>query len=165
MQILDYVILGIVGVGALVGLFQKFCKSLFGLFGIAVVGIGTAYLARFPMKWFGFISSTSWRGAVAIAVTLIVVSVVYGVVAHFLQKPFLKKKFPSILSRILGMLVVIVCVYAVISVAISLVNAPIGIMVKLHDKLGTQLTDSWIINHVYKHNFFGDWLVKLFVGK
>lgn len=165
MQILDYVIIGIVALGAIIGFFKKFCKSLFGLIGIAVVGIGAAYLARFPMKWFGFISSTSWRGCIAIVATAIVVSAVYGIVAHFLKKPFLKMKFPSILSRIFGMLVAVVCVYAVVSVAITLINTPVGIMVKLHNMLGKQLTNSWIINHVYKHNFFGDWLVELFLGK
>ncbi|MCM1289118.1 MAG: CvpA family protein [Corallococcus sp.] len=164
MQISDYVIIGIVVIGALIGFFKKFCKSLFDLIGIAAVTIGTAYLSRFPMQWFGFISSVAWRACAALAATLIVVSVVYAVVAHFLKKPFLKIKFPSVISRIFGMLIGIVSVYAVIAVVVTvLLNVDISLVVKVRELLGNQLTDSWIINNVYANNFFGDWLLKLFV--
>lgn len=165
MQILDYVIIGILCIGAIVGLCRKLCRTLFDLIGIVVVGIGTAYLSRFPMKWFGFISSTTWRAFAALAVTLIVVSVVYAVVAHFVKKPILKKNFPSVVSRLLGMVLSVVCVYLVMSVTISiLLNANVSLVAKLRDMLGAQLTDSWIVNKVYGNNFFGDWLLKVFLG-
>lgn len=165
MQIFDYVIIGVLCIGAIVGLCRKLCKTLFDLVGIVVVGIGTAYLSRFPMKWFGFISSTTWRACAALAVTLIVVAVVYAVVAHFVKKPFLKMKFPSVLSRLLGMVLGAVCVYAIMSVTVSiLLNANVSLVVKLRDMLGNQLADSWIVNKVYGNNFFGDWLLKVFIG-
>lgn len=165
MQIIDYVIIGMVAIGAIVGLCRKLCKMLFDLIGIILVGIGTAYLSRFPYRWFGFIESTTWRACAALAATLIVFSVVCGVVAYFLKKPFLKKQFPSILSRLLGMVLGAVCIYAVVSVLISvLLNANVSFVAQLREMLGTQLADSWIVNHVYANNFFGDWLVEAFVG-
>jgi len=162
---MDYVIIGLAAIGAIVGFCKKTCKTLFDLVGFVVVGIGSAYLSRFPYKWFGFISSATWRACAALAATVIVVSLVYAVVAHFIKKPFLKMKMPSLLSRLLGMALGVVCVYVLVSVLLSvLLNANVSFVVKLREMLGTQLTDSWIVNRVYANNFFCDWLVKLFVG-
>ena len=89
MQIIDYVIIAIAVIGLIVGLIRGFISQLLALLGIVAVAVGTSYLFKYPQQWFsGLIANEKVCTIVAIVLTVIVLAIIYGIIAHFFKKPF-----------------------------------------------------------------------------
>ena len=143
MQIIDYVILGI----AVIGL-------------IVAVAVGTSYLFKFPMQWLsGVIPDEKILSIVCIVITAIVLAIIYGVIAHFVKKPFKHFKLLKAVDKILGAALSVAVVYALVAIFVeALTRTDIEFMAKLQELLAPQTENSWIINNVYANNFFGKWI-------
>ena len=166
MVILDYVILASIIAGLIWGIWKGFFQQIFALLGIVVVGWGTSALAPFPTKWLsGVITSDFWCGLVAMLLTGLVLSAIYGIIAKIISKQINKIKFLGWLNRLLGALLSIAVVYVIYAAVIATVlNVPFGFFAKLQ----THFSNSWFVNHIYGgvesgKNFFGNWLVKTFM--
>lgn len=160
LQIIDYVILGIILVGFIIGLVKGFIKQLLNLIGVVGVVVGTAYLFVFPKQWLsGLIANETVVTIVAIVATLVVLGTVYGIVAHFIKKAFKSVKVMKVIDRIFGMLTGVAVAYAVVAVVIAVLQT--DLMPTLKGLLADQIENSLIINTVYSNNFFGDWVCNL----
>lgn len=160
MQIIDYVILGIAVIGLIVGLIRGFISQLLALLGIVAVAVGTSYLFKFPMQWLsGVISDEKILSIVCIVITAIVLAIVYGVIAHFVKKPFKHFKLLKAVDKILGAALSVAVVYALVAIFVeALTRTDIEFMAKVNEWLAPQTENSWIINNVYANNFFGKWI-------
>lgn len=163
MQVLDYIILGGFAIGMIIGLVKGLWSQLFNFVGVFVVSIGTGYLYQYPMQWFSkWITDPTVLSIVALIATFIVLSIVYGIISHLLKKLFTSIKVLKVLDKLFGMLLGIGIAYSVFAIAISFIdNSTFNLIVMLKEKLGTQWTESWVINNIYANNFFGDWLLQL----
>ena len=168
MVILDYVILACLAVGLILGLWKGLFRQVFAIAGIFIIGLLTSVLSPYPDKWFaGVIKSNMVRHIVAIVLTLAVVAAIYGVIIRFLSK--LINKIPIIgwLNRILGAVFSIAAVYMIFAVLIAIVLRVTGGFIV---KWQPHFLKSWFVRHVYGgtdtgKNFFGNWLVNMFVNK
>lgn len=160
MQIIDYVILGIAVIGLIVGLIRGFISQLLALLGIVAVAVGTSYLFKFPMQWLsGVIPDEKILSIVCIVITAIVLAIIYGVIAHFVKKPFKHFKLLKAVDKILGAALSVAVVYALVAIFVeALTRTDIEFMAKLQELLAPQTENSWIINNVYANNFFGKWI-------
>lgn len=160
MQIIDYVILGIAAIGLIVGLIRGFIGQLLALLGIVAVAVGTSYLFRFPMQWLsGVIPDEKVLSIVCIVLTAIVLAIVYGVIAHFVKKPFKHFKLLKAVDKILGGVLSVAVVYALVAIFVeALQRTDIEFMAKISELLAPQTENSVIINSVYSNNFFGKWI-------
>ena len=163
MQVLDYIILACFAIGLIVGLVKGLWSQLFGFLGIFVVSIGTGYLYQYPMEWFASgITNPTALAVVSFLVTAIVLIIVYSIISHLLKKLFTAINVLKVLDKLLGMILGIGIVYSIFAIAISFINnSTANIIVTLREQLGTQWTESWVINNIYANNFFGDWLLEL----
>lgn len=160
MQIIDYVILGIAVVGLIIGLVRGFISQLLTLLGIVAVAVGTSYLFRFPMQWLsGVIPNEKILSIVCIVVTAIVLAIIYGVIAHFVKKPFKHFKLLKAVDKILGGVLSVAIVYALVAIFVEALQRPdIEFMAKISEWLAPQTENSVIIHSVYSNNFFGKWI-------
>ena len=168
MVILDYVIIVFLVGSIIIGFVKGLFKQIFALLGIVLIGIGTSALSPYPNKWLaGVIESDLWRGIVAMLITFAVLSLIYGLVTKLISKGINKIPVIGWLNRLLGAVFAIGVAYLALAVVIALVlNIPFGFM----DKVQDHFAKSWFVNHVYGglesgKNFFGNWLVKLFMNQ
>jgi len=169
MVVLDYVILGCLALGLILGTWKGFLGQIFAIAGIFLVGLGTSVLSPYPDKWLaGVISSDTIRHLVSILVTFAVLAIVYAILTKLLSK--LVNKIPILgwLNRLLGALFSVAVVYMVFGVIVAIVlRATQGFVADLQP----HFVNSWFVNHIYgglenpDRNFFGNWLVNLFVEK
>lgn len=160
MQIIDYVIIAIAAIGLIIGLIRGFMGQLLALLGILAVAVGTSYLFRFPMQWLsGVISNEKVLSIVCIVVTAIVLAIIYGVIAHFVKKPFKHFKVLKVVDKILGGVLSVAVVYALLAIFVeAMQRSDIEFMAKISELLAPQTENSVIINTVYANNFFGKWI-------
>lgn len=168
MVILDYVILGCLVLGLILGTWKGFIGQIFAIAGIFLVGLGTSLLSPYPDKWLaGVIASDTIRHLVAIVITFVVLGIVYALLTKLLSK--LVNKIPVLgwLNRLLGAIFSVVVVYMVFGVVVAIVlRATKGFIADMQ----THFLNSWFVNNIYggldfDKNFFGNWLVNLFVEK
>ncbi|MDE7454492.1 MAG: CvpA family protein [Clostridia bacterium] len=161
MQIIDYVIIAIAVIALIIGLIRGLISQVMVLLGIVAVAVGTSYLFRFPMQWLsGVITNEKVCGIVAIIVTVIVLSLIYGVIAHFVKKPFKSIKVLKAVDKILGAVLGLAVAYSLVAIFVAaLTRTDIEIFAKLSTALQNQTENSAIINSVYSNNFFGNWIL------
>lgn len=160
MQIIDYVFIAMAAIGLIIGLVRGFIEQLLALLGIVAVAVGTSYLFKYPEQWFsGVITNQKALSIVAIVVTLIALSIVYGIIAWLVKKPFKSFKKMKAVDKLLGGVVGVVVVYALLALFVeALTRTDIEFMAKLSEMLATQTENSVIIKTVYSNNFFGRWI-------
>lgn len=160
MQIIDYIIIGIAVVALIIGLIRGFIGQLLALLGIVAIAVGTSYLFKYPQGWIAsFISNEKIASIVAIVLTAIVLSIVYGVIAHFVKKPFKSIKVIKAVDKLLGGVLGVAVVYAVFALLIEALNRPdIEFLAKINEWIAPRLENSAIIKTVYSNNFFGKWI-------
>lgn len=160
MQIIDYVIIAIAAIGLIVGLVRGFIGQLLALLGIVAVSVGTSYLFKFPMQWLGnVIPDKKVLSIVSIVITAIVLAIIYGVIAHFVKKPFKSIKVIKAIDKLFGGVLGVAVVYALIAIFVeALTRTDIEFLAKLNELLAPQTENSVIINTVYSNNFFGEWI-------
>ncbi len=169
MGILDYIILGSLLIAIGIGAWKGFLGQVLAIAGIFIIGLGTSLLSYLPEKWLsGVIKSDSVRSLVAMIITAVVLSLVYGLITIIVKKVINKVPVLGKLNRILGAVVSLVVVYMIFSILVSLVLRTSDNFLK---DLKPMFKDSWIIKNVYggvdhpERNFFGNWLLKLLQNK
>lgn len=163
MQVLDYIIIAIVAIGLIIGLIKGLIKQLLSLLGVVSVTVGTAYLFQFPKQWLsGVIPDETWLSVAAIAITLIVLSATYALLAYFINKAFKSVKIIKVIDRIFGMIVGIVIAYALVAIIIALfTETSSDFMPHIHPFFTEQINNSVIVKAVYSNNVFGKWIMDI----
>lgn len=168
MVVLDYVILGCLVAGIVLGIWKGFFGQIFAIAGVFLVGLCTSVLSPYPDAWLaGAIESETIRHLVAILITFAVLSVIYGLLTKLLTKLINKVSILGWLNRLLGAIFSVAVVYMVFGVLTAIVlRATQGFVADWQ----THFLDSWIVKNIYggldyDKNFFGNWLVNLFVDK
>ena len=160
MQIIDYVIIAIAVVALIIGLVKGFIGQLLTLLGIVAVAVGTSYLFKFPMQWLsGVIPHEKALSIVCIILTALALAVIYGVIAHFVKKPFKSIKMIKAIDKLLGGVLAVAVVYALFAIFIeALTRTDIEFMAKVNELVAPRMENSVIVNTVYSNNFFGKWI-------
>lgn len=100
--IFDFIIIGLIGLSALVGLFRGFFRELFSLIVWFVALLGALKLAQHVMHLFsGFITSEKLQYAVAVIALFFIIWVVGSIVASLLSRA-LRSVGLGLLDRLLG---------------------------------------------------------------
>lgn len=160
MQVIDYVIIAIAVIGLIIGLVRGFIDQLLALLGIVAIAVGTSYLFTFPQQWLaGVIPNEKIASIVAIVLTVIVLAIVYGVITHFVKKPFKSIKLIKSIDKILGGVLSVAVVYALFAIFIEALARPdIEFLAKINEMVSPHIENSVIVNTVYSNNFFGKWI-------
>ncbi len=168
MVIFDYIILVCLVLGLVVGIWRGFIGQLFAIAGIFLIGLGTSGLSPYPDKWLsGAIQSDTIRHLVAILITFVVLSIVYAIVTKLISKLINKIPIFGWLNRLLGAIFSIAVVYMVCGVIVAIVlRSTQGFLADLQP----HFLNSWFVNNIYggldyDKNFFGNWLVNMFIDK
>ena len=161
MNVLDYIILALLAVSMIIGFVKGFIKQVLTVAGIIVVALLTATVSPWVQSWFtGVIESEGTRAAVAMFATVILLAVGYGVLAWLVTKLLKRIRIIKVLDRVLGGVMGIAVVYLVFAVVFALfTQTGEGFLPKLKEWLGESIQNSWFNNHIYNHNFFGDWVI------
>ena len=162
MNILDYIILGLLAVSLVIGLIKGFIKQLLTILGVFVVATVTATVAPYVQSWFtSFIPNDNARTIVAMIVSALIVIIVYSIVALLLRAILTKIKILKVIDVILGGLTGIAVVYMIFAVVFALLlSTGENFLVATKGALGETFQNSWFGTHIYSNNFFGDWIIK-----
>ena len=161
MNVLDYVILGILAISMIIGFVKGLIKQLLTFGGIIVVALLTATVSPIVQSWLvGVIESDGTRAAVAMFATVILLAVVYGVVAWLLGKLLKKIRLIKVLDKVLGGVMGIAVVYFTFAVIFALfTQTGEGFLPTLKSWLGESIETSWFNANIYNNNFFGNWVI------
>lgn len=171
MTILDYIYLGLLALGLILGLVRGFLKIAFALVGVVVVSIATSYLSPCVDQWLvSVIATEGTRAIVAMVATFLVLAIVYGIITKLISKLINKISILGWINRLLGAVVGVAIVYLVFSLLSSLIlGSSEGMLVGLKNLLQPSFESSWIITNIYggmenpEKNFFGKWLIENFI--
>ena len=161
MNVLDYIVLILAAACVVVGVFKGIIKQVFTIVGIIFVATLTATVTPYVQSW---LTSTSLddnqRAVVAMIASVVLLAVVYAVVAMLIQKLLKKLKILKAVDSILGAVLGFAVVYLACAVIFALFNnTPDDFMPLLKSSVGDVFSDSWIAQHVYAKNPFGEWVV------
>ena len=163
MNVLDYVVLGALVLSMVMGFWKGFIKQLLTLVGIVVVALLTATVTPYMQNWLsGIIAAEGTRAAVAMFASVILLSVVYGILARLLGKLLTKLHILKVLDKILGGVMGIVVVYLVFAVIFAVFTGTgEEFLPMLKGLLGENLQTSWFATKIYSSeaNFFGNWVI------
>ena len=161
MNILDYIVL-ILAAGCVVfGVFKGIIKQVLTIIGIIFVATLTATVAPYVQSWFANTSlDENSRTVVAMIATVVLLAAVYAVAAVLLQKLFKKHDIVKIVDSLLGAVLGFAVVYLTFAVIFALFNnTPDDFMPLLKSWAGSTFRDSWMAQHIYRKNPFGNWVV------
>ena len=161
MNYIDYIFIAIAVVGLVVGLWKGLIKQVLGIVGVIVVAALTATVEPYVQNWLVNTSmSEGTRNVVAMLGAVVLLSVAYSLLALLIGKLLKKVKIINALDRILGAVVGVATVYFVFAVVFALfTNTGDSFLPLLKSKLGDSITNSWVVTHIYKNNFFGKWII------
>ena len=164
MNIIDYVILGLLAISMIVGFFKGLLKQLLTVAGIIVVAMLTATVSPYVQNWFvNVIESDSVRTIVAMIATVILLAVVYGILAWLLGKLLKKIRFIKVLDKILGGVMGIAIVYLIFAVVYAIFNQTSAEFMQSikQSGFGEKVYSSWFNTNIYggDSNFFGNWII------
>lgn len=163
MNVIDYVILGILVVSMIIGFVKGLLTQLLTVAGIIVVALLTATVSPFVQSWLvNVIAEEGVRAAVAMFATVILLSAAYGVVAWLIGRLLKKIKVIKTLDVIFGGVMGIAVVYLVFAVIFALfTQTSETFLSSLKGLIGDKLETSWFGTHIYSgdKNFFGTWVI------
>ena len=164
MNVIDYVIFGILAISMIIGFFKGLLKQLLTFGGIIVVALLTATVSPFVQNWLsGVIEAEGTRAAVAMFATVVLLAVVYGVLAWLIGKLLKKIKIIKALDKILGGVMAIAVVYFTFAVIFGLFTMTgEGFLPTLKGWIGDAINNSWFGQKIYSvdANFFGKWVIE-----
>ena len=162
MNVLDYIILATVAAGLIFGIIKGFLKLLFSAIGVLVVTVGSGALSPVVQGWFEkAIENVNTRALVSMIISAVGILLVYVIVAHIIIKLITKNKAINVVNRLFGGLIGVVIVYLIWSVVVALfMSTSQEFMPKIKVTIGAEFYDSWIVAHIYKNNFFGNWVIR-----
>ena len=161
MNVLDYIVLLLVVVSTVNGIFKGFIKQTLTIIGVFVVTMLTATIAPYVQSWFvNVIQDENTRTLVAMLASVVLLIIVYTIIALILQRLLKKVKIIGFLDRILGGLIGFGVIYFIFAVIYALMlDTGESFMPHIKSWIGDSFQNSWIGNHIYGNNFFGDWII------
>ncbi|MCM1395852.1 MAG: CvpA family protein [Corallococcus sp.] len=161
MNILDYIIIAAFVLSLVLGALKGLLKQIFAIAGFFIVVFGSAALAPYVQNWFsGLLDNESTRMLIAMILSAVLLGVATAVVSLLVRKIATRNKTVGVLNRILGGAVSLVIAYFAVSVVIELVlHTGEGFLPATKAAVGSAFEESWIVNHLYKTNFFGRLIV------
>ncbi len=158
---IDIFFLIVMALCVVMGFFKGIIKQVLTILGVIAVASLTAVVAPYVQGWLeGAIGDENLRNALAMIVAALLIAVVYGVVAMLVARLLRNIHVVGVLDRLLGAVMGFVVVYLVFAVLFALVkDTGEGFLPLTKKLLGDGFANSWVGNHIYKHNFFGDWIV------
>ena len=167
MNVLDYVFLALVAVAFILGLFKGLIRQILTIVGVILVAALTATVEPYVQSWFVNTSmDEGTRNVVAMIATVILLTVAYALLALLITKLLKKVKIIGALDRILGGVLGLAVVYLVFAVIFALIlNTEDGFLPLIKSFAGEAFQTSWIGEHIYGNNFFGDWIINGIAGK
>ena len=161
MNVLDYIYIALVVLAFLVGFWKGFIKQVLAVVGVIVVAMLTATVEPYVQNWFVNTSlSEGARNVVAMIATVVLLSVGYAFLALLIRKLLKSVKIISIIDRILGAVFGVAVVYFVFALVFGLfTNTSDNFLSHVKNAVGDYVKNSWVVTHIYKNNFFGDWVI------
>jgi|GEM_PF-4230512 len=157
MNVFDWIVIGISIIALISGLRKGAIKQALGIVGIFVVAIGARYLSPLMQEWLiDLLDSAQLASAISFIASMAVIGIVYGILGGIITKLVNNIPFVGKLNRILGAVIAVAGVYFGVSLIISVLQV-IG---SSGEKPMTFITESWVVNNIYKNNFFGDWVME-----
>lgn len=162
MNILDWIIIGAFAVALIIGVLKGILKQIFSIAGFFIVIFCTSLLAPYVQSWFaGVIESENTRMIIAMILSAVILIAGTAILSFVLRKILTRSKTIGAINRILGGVVAVVITYLAISVAVELIlNTSDQLFVKLKEAVAPSFRESWIVNNLYKNNFFGRFVVE-----
>lgn len=160
MTIVDWIIIGIAGIGLIIGLCKGFLNQVVSLVGFAAVVVGTVYLFQYPYKWFeALIANEQIRKIVAIAATFLTLAVACGVIGSAVLKAFKNVKFLKGIDVLLGGALSLALVYSIVAILVAMMTRTSEeFLPQVKNFLQPHFQNSWIVANIYKENFVGNWV-------
>lgn len=160
MNVLDWIFVAALAAGLLLGLIKGFLKPLFSAIGIVVIAYGTSLLTPVVAGWTAKAEmSDSIRSLVALVITVVLLTVIWGIASFALRKAITRGKTLGIVNRVIGAALGVVIVYLAFAVIIACVSGPMGDIAGLNEKYGADVSASWIAQNLYAKNPFGNLVV------
>lgn len=163
MNVFDWIFIGALGLGFVLGLIKGFLKPLLSAIGFIVVAFGSSLLAPTIQGWMmGISMNDDLRPLLAIVLAFVGLSVIWLLVSFVLRKIITSRKGVGAINRVIGAALGLVIVYLVFAVIVAFIVGPLGgLMPFITDKLGPEVQASWIRTHIYtdEGNFFGNWII------
>lgn len=163
MNVFDWIFIAVLAAGLVLGFIKGFLKPLFSAIGFIVIAFGASALSPVVQGWMmGIQMNDDLRPLLAIAISVIGLTVVWVIISLILRKIITARKGIGIINRIIGLFLGLLIVYLVFAVIVAFIVGPLGgLMPFITDKLGPEVEASWIRNHIYTDsgNFFGNWVI------
>ena len=164
LSLFDYIVIGLAIFLLIRGIFKGFLEQLFGVVGVTVITMATAKLYAYPMKWMEkLVANESTRQVVALIATGALLFLLYKLITRLIVKLITKNKTLGFANRLIGGLLGVAIIYAAMAVVVAVLTSESDIILfkALKEMFAGLLDDSWIVAHVYKNNFFGDWIINM----
>ena len=161
MNILDYVIIAIFAISAIIGFIKGFIKQMLTIVGVIVVATLTATVQPYVQSWLvNVIASDGTRAIVSMIAAAILLIVAYTILALIIRRLLKKVKIIKVVDKLLGGLIGLAVPYFIFAVVIALlVDTGENFLPTIKGWLNDSLQSSWIVTKVYANNFFGDWII------
>ena len=161
MNVLDFIVLALFVASTINGLFKGFIKQTLTIVGVLVVAMLTATVTPLVQSWLvNVIDNENTRTLVAMVASVVLLIVAYTILALIVRRLLRKVKIIKLLDKILGGLVGFGVMYFIFAVVYALMlNTADSFMPTIKGWVGDSFETSWIGNHIYSNNFFGDWVI------
>ena len=161
MNVLDYVILGVIAVCLIIGLVKGLLQQILALVSIFAIVTLTATVTPYVDSWLvKLIPADGTRSLVAMIASVILLAIVCGLIAGLIGKALKKVKVLKTLDRILGGVLGVAIAYMVFAVVFALLmDTGEEFMASIKGMVSDYLDGSWFVANIYKNNFFGDWVI------
>lgn len=161
MNILDYIVLAVIVGAVVVGVFKGVIQQVLSILGIFFVATLTATVAPYVQNWFaGTEIPEAARTVVAMIVASLLLAGVYTVIAVIVQKALKKYEIVRVVDAVVGGVLALASAYLSLAVIFSLFNStPDEFLPLLKSWAGETFKESWMAQHIFAKNPFGDWLV------
>ncbi len=161
MNTIDIIFIVVMGLCVILGFFKGLIRQIMTVLGIIAVATLTATLAPYVQKWFAnIIVNENTRSLVAMLVAALIIVAGYTLVAILITKMLKRVKVLKVLNRVLGAVLGLVVAYLAFAVIFALfTETGSEFLPGLKKMLGESLDSSWVVQHIYAHNFFGRWVI------
>lgn len=161
MNVLDFIVLILAAAGFLIGIFKGIIKQVLTIIGIFVVSTLTATVTPYVQNWLTNTSmSQNTQTVVAMIASVLLLGVAYALVAVLLVKLLHNITIIKVLDRVIGGVLGFAAVYLSFAVIFALFNSTADwFMPMLKSLLGDTFRDSWVAQHLFAKNPFGNWVV------
>lgn len=156
MNVFDWIFIAALAAGLVLGLIKGFLKPLLSVIGIVVIAFGTSLLSPVVAGWtLNAEMSDSIRSLVSVLITVVLLTVIWGVVSFIIRKIFTRTSALGVVNRLIGATLGIAIVYLAFAVIIAWITGPMGDIAGIREKFGADVSASWIAQHLYAKNPFG----------